>query len=72
MELRHQNPEWNLDVINYAHDEIDIEVDDAHAAVAIPRCNDIIGDSFKALLTGVEDGRKTNWQKLVVSSWADK
>ena len=70
--LREQHPEWNLDVINYVHDEIDIEVDDNFASVAVPMVNDIIGDSFAALLVNVIDGREQDWQKLVVASWADK
>ena len=72
MDVREQHPEWNLDVINYVHDEIDIEVDTEFASVAVPLVNNIIGDCFAAQLKRVNDGRETNWEKLVVGSWADK
>jgi hypothetical protein len=72
MELREQHPEWNLEVINYVHDEIDIEVDSEFADIAVPMVNDIIGDCFKEQLKYVHDGRETDWKKLIVKSWADK
>lgn len=72
MALREQHPEWNLEVINYVHDELDIEIDSEFASVAVPMVNNIIGDCFGALLKGVSDGREPHWEKLVVNSWADK
>ena len=72
MRLREQHPEWNLNVVNYVHDEIDIEVNSEFASDAVPLVNDIIGDSFAALLNRVDDGREKDWGKLVVTSWADK
>ena len=72
IELRDENPVWGLQVVNYVHDEIDIEVNTDFAHIAVPIVNDIIGDCFAALLGEVKDGRETNWEKLVVTSWADK
>lgn len=72
MQLREQHLEWNLEVINYVHDEVDVEVDSEFASVAVPLVNNIIGDCFAAQLKRVSDGRETNWEKLVVGSWADK
>ena len=70
--LRNQHPEWGLEVINYVHDEIDIEVNSDFAHLAVPAVNDIVGDCFVQHLGRVSDGRETDWQKLVVDSWADK
>jgi hypothetical protein len=72
MELREQHPEWHLEVINYVHDEIDVEVDSGFADIVVPMVNDIIGDCFAAQLKHVNDGREADWKKLVVNSWADK
>lgn len=72
MAQREAHPEWNLEVINYVHDEIDVEVDTDFASVAVPLVNDIIGDCFASLLDNVSDGRETDWEKLVVNNWSEK
>lgn len=70
--LSKANPQWALKMINYVHDEIDIEFDNRFAQEAVTSVNNLIGDEFQAQLTSVKDGRETDWQNLLVESWADK
>jgi DNA polymerase I-like protein with 3'-5' exonuclease and polymerase domains len=70
--LARQHPEWELKVINVVHDELDLEVNGRYATEAITAANNIVGDCFKAQLKYVDDGRSTDWKKLLVKSWADK
>ena len=72
MALSKANPQWGLKVINYVHDEVDIEFNDHFAEQAVMAVNNLIGDEFQAQLTCVKDGRETNWRELLVQSWADK
>lgn len=72
IDLQRQNPEWGLQLINYVHDECDIEINEDYAEPATVAVNNIIGDEFQKVLASVSDGRENNWRKLVVESWADK
>lgn len=71
--LAEDNPEWGLEVWNYVHDEIDVLCRQDFASIALPEVNAAIGDCFAGVLqNGCPDGRETNWEKLVVNSWAEK
>lgn len=71
--LAESNPEWGLEIWNYVHDEIDVLCKQEFASSALPAVNDAIGDAFAGVLAnGCPDGRETNWERLVVRSWAEK
>jgi hypothetical protein len=66
------HPEWQLQLTNYVHDEVDVELNEAFAEEGITAVNNIIGDEFQRVLQFVHDGREIRWERLVVASWADK
>jgi hypothetical protein len=71
-DLAETHPEWDLKVVNYVHDEINIEFNTAHAEEVVTTVNNIIGDCFQATMKKVKDGRETNWTKLIVENWSQK
>ncbi|NJM72600.1 MAG: hypothetical protein HC862_21965 [Scytonema sp. RU_4_4] len=59
-------------MVNYVHDEINIEFNTDHVEIVVTTVNDIIGDCFQATMNKVKDGRETDWTKLVVENWSQK
>ncbi len=59
-------------VVNYVHDEINIEFNTEYAEAVVTTVNNIIGNCFQATMKKVKDGRETNWTKLVVENWSQK
>lgn len=72
LDLADANPQWELKLINYVHDELNFECSEVHALEAIGACNDIIGDCFAEILDHVSDGREKHVRKLIAKSWAEK
>ncbi len=72
LDLAEANPQWELKLINYVHDELNFECSEVHAIEAIGACNDIIGDCFADILDNVCDGREKDVSKLIAKSWAEK
>lgn len=71
-ELSESNPEWKLKIINYVHDEINTECNTKYIKESSIAVNNIIGDCFAKTLNKVNDGRETNWTKLIVNNWSEK
>lgn len=72
IELSRTNPNWELQTVNYVHDEINVEFNILYAVEVLTRVRDIIGNNFKNILDAVSDGRESDPLKLLANDWSEK